>query len=179
MRLMVVILMVVNCYLVVLNSLGQNTGMGSLSLLQGIFPTQESNWGLLHCRQILYQLSYQGSPDKTRFDSWIGKVHWGRERLPTPVFFGFPCASAGEESACNAGDLGSIPGLRRSPGEGNGFPLQYPGLDNSVDCIIRWVTKNRTRLSDFHFFKTKIVTTRDTYLVLYRTTRNKSLLIAN
>ena len=43
------------------NSPGQNTGMGSLSLLQGIFLTQESNWGLLHCRQILYQLSYEGS----------------------------------------------------------------------------------------------------------------------
>ena len=41
---------------------GQNTGVGSLSLLQGIFPAQESNWGLLHCRQILYQRSYQGSP---------------------------------------------------------------------------------------------------------------------
>ena len=44
------------------NSLGQNTGVGSLSILQGIFPTQESNWGLLCCRRILYQLSYQGSP---------------------------------------------------------------------------------------------------------------------
>ena len=40
----------------------KNTGVGSLSLLQGIFPTQESNWGLLNCRQILYQLSYLGSP---------------------------------------------------------------------------------------------------------------------
>ena len=48
------------------NSLGQNTGVGSHSLLQGIFPTQESNWGLLHCRQILYQLSYQGSPNCTK-----------------------------------------------------------------------------------------------------------------
>ena len=45
------------------NSPGQNTGVGSLSLLQEIFPTQESNWGPLHCRQILYQLSYEGSPD--------------------------------------------------------------------------------------------------------------------
>ena len=45
------------------NSLGHNTGMGSLSHLQGIFTTQESNWGLLHCWLILYQLSYQGSPD--------------------------------------------------------------------------------------------------------------------
>ena len=43
------------------NSPGQNTGVGSLSLLQGIFPTQESNWGLPHCRRILYQLSYGGS----------------------------------------------------------------------------------------------------------------------
>ena len=47
------------------NSPGQNTGVGSLSLLQGIFPTQESNWGLLHCKWILYQLSYQGSPLKS------------------------------------------------------------------------------------------------------------------
>ena len=44
------------------NSPGRNTGVGSLSLLQQIFPTQESSWGLLYCRQILYQLSYQGSP---------------------------------------------------------------------------------------------------------------------
>ena len=50
------------------NSLGQNTGMGSLSLLQGIFPTQGSNPGLPHCRQILYQLSYQGS---LRILEWV------------------------------------------------------------------------------------------------------------
>ena len=55
------------------NSLGQNTGMGSLSLLQVIFNTQESNWGLLHCRQILYQLSYQGSPDRDKDLTWM----WG------------------------------------------------------------------------------------------------------
>ena len=47
------------------NSLGKNTGVGNPSFLQGIFPTQESNWGLLHCRQILYQLSYEGSPSLT------------------------------------------------------------------------------------------------------------------
>ena len=45
--------------------------------------------------------------------------------LLTPVFLGFPCGSAGKESAHNAGDLGSIPGLGRSPGEGTGYPLQY------------------------------------------------------
>ena len=63
---------------------------------------------------------------------------------------GFPCGSAGKESACNAGDLGSIPGLGRSLGEGKGYPLQYSGLENFMDCIFHGVTKSRTRLSDFH-----------------------------
>ena len=48
---------------------------------------------------------------------------------------GFPCGSAGKESGCNAGDLGSIPGLGRSPGKGKGYPLQYSGLENSMDFI--------------------------------------------
>ena len=61
------------------------------------------------------------------------------------------CGSAGKESACNAGDLGSIPGLRRSPGEGKGYPLQCSGLENSLNCIVHGVTKSRTQLSDFHF----------------------------
>ena len=64
---------------------------------------------------------------------------------------GFPCGSAGKESACNAGDLGSIPELGRSPGEGKGYPRQYSGLENSMDCIVYGVTKSQTRLSDFHF----------------------------
>ena len=50
---------------------------------------------------------------------------------------GFPCGSAGQESACNAEDLGSIPGLERSPGEGKGYPLQYHGLEKSMDCMYR------------------------------------------
>ena len=49
--------------------------------------------------------------------------------------FGLPCGSAGKGSACNVGDLGSIPGLERSPGEGKGYPLQYSALENSMDCI--------------------------------------------
>ena len=53
--------------------------------------------------------------------------------LPTPVFLDFPGGSAGKESACNVGDLGSIPGLGRSPGEGNGYSLQYSGLENYMD----------------------------------------------
>ena len=71
--------------------------------------------------------------------------------LPTPVFLGFPCGSAGKESTCNVGDLGSIPGLGRSLGEGNGYPLQYSGLENSMNCIVHGVTKSQTQLSDFHF----------------------------
>ena len=62
---------------------------------------------------------------RPRFDSWVGKICWRIERLPTPVFLGFPCGSAGKESACNAGDSGSIPGLGRSAGERIGYPLQY------------------------------------------------------
>ena len=64
---------------------------------------------------------------------------------------GFPCGSAGKESACNEGDVGSISGLGRSPGEGKGYPLQYSGLENSMDCIVHGVTKSQTRLSNFHF----------------------------
>ena len=62
---------------------------------------------------------------------------------------GLPCGSAGKESTCNAGDPGSIPGLGRSPGEGRGYPLQYSGLENSMD--FHGVTKSQTQLSDFHF----------------------------
>ena len=58
---------------------------------------------------------------ETQFDSWVRKIHWRRDRLPTPVFLRFPCGSAGKESACNVGDLGLIPGLGRSPGEFHGL----------------------------------------------------------
>ena len=80
----------------------KNTGVGSLPLLQGIFLTRESNWGLLHCRQVLYQLSYLGSPVV--------------KNPPT-----------------NVRNEGSIPGLRRSPGEGHGNLLQYFCLENPTD----------------------------------------------
>ena len=64
---------------------------------------------------------------------------------------GFPCGSAGKESTCDVGDLALIPGLGRLPGEGKGYPLQYSGLENSMDCIVHGVAKSRTQLSDFHF----------------------------
>ena len=64
---------------------------------------------------------------------------------------GFPHSSVGKESSCNAGDPGSIPGSGRSPGEGIGYPLQYSGLENSMDCIVHGVAKTQTGLSDFDF----------------------------
>ena len=57
---------------------------------------------------------------------------------------GFPCGSAGKESARNVGDLGLI------PGKGKGYPLQYSGLENSMDCLVRGVPKSWIQLSDFH-----------------------------
>ena len=55
------------------------------------------------------------------------------DRLPTPVYLVFPCGLAGKESTCHIGDVGSIPGLGRSPGDGKGYSLQYSGLENSMD----------------------------------------------
>ena len=68
------------------------------------------------------------------------------------VHVGFPGDSAGKKkSACNVGDLGSIPELVRCPGEEKCYPLQYSGLENSKDCIVHGVAKSQTRLSDFDF----------------------------
>ena len=64
---------------------------------------------------------------------------------------GLPGSSAGKESACNAGDSGSIPGLGRSAGEGIGYPFRCSDLENSMDCIEHGVAKSQTRLSDFYF----------------------------
>ena len=90
---------------------------------------------------------HEGSEEKVE--------EWGKKRTSWQevyregifsVFLGFPCGSAGKESSCNAGDLGLIPRLGRSPGKGKGYPLQYSGLENSIDCI-----QSGTRLRDFHF----------------------------
>ena len=78
---------------------------------------------------------------------------WGqmKQKSTTLRERGFPRGSAGKESARNAGDLGSIPGLGRSPKEGKGYPLQYSRLKNSMDCTVQGVAKSWTRLRDFHF----------------------------
>ena len=64
---------------------------------------------------------------------------------------GFPGGSAGKESTCNAGDLGLVPGLGLSLGEGKGYPFQYSDLENSMDYIVHGFAKSQTQLSDFHF----------------------------
>ena len=82
------------------------------------------------------------------------KEPWCDGAFGTCLFEGvskFPCGSSGKESTCNTGDLGSIPGLGRSPGEGKGYPLQYSGLENPMACIVHGVAKSRTQLSNFHF----------------------------
>ena len=80
-------------------------------------------------------LSKRSQPENATYYMIPAKCHSekGKIWLPIPVFLGFPGGSDSKESACNAGDLGSIPGLGRSPGEGNGYPLQYSGLENSMD----------------------------------------------
>ena len=70
--------------------------------------------------------------------------------VPPLTLSGLPCGSAGKEFACDVGDLGLIPGLGRSPGEGKGYPLQYSSLENSMDCIVYGVAMCWTCLSNFH-----------------------------
>ena len=75
-----------------------------------------------------------------RFLGWENAL----DRLPTPVFLVFPCGSAGEEAACSVGDLGSILGLGRFPAEEKGYPLQYSGLENSMDYTVHGVANSWT-----------------------------------
>ena len=84
-------------------------------------------------------------------DSWVGKIHWRRDRLPTPGFLGFPYGSVGKESACNTGALGSIPGLGRSleKGKATHSSVLTWKIPRTV-CIVHEVTENGTPLSDFH-----------------------------
>ena len=115
------------------------------------YPLQYS-WGPLVAQLVKNLPAMQ----ETQFDSWIRKIHCRRDRLPTPVFLGFSGGSAGKEFTCNAGDLGLIPRLGRSPGEGKAYTPQYSGLENSMDCIVCGVTKSQTRLSDLDRKSTRL-----------------------
>ena len=105
-------------------------------------------WGFFVCLFMFWTFSYFLVAQRNRSSSYI---------FTTP-FIGFPCGSTGKESAHSVGDLGLIPGLGRSPGEGKGYPLQYSCLENSMDCIVHEVTKSQTWLSDFHFLSFSIHT---------------------
>ena len=82
---------------------------------------------------------------------WISYTytHSFLDSFLTQVIADFPCGSAGKESACNVGDLSSIPELGRSPGEGKGYPLQYSGLENSTDCTVHGIAKGLTHWATF------------------------------
>ena len=83
-----------------------------------------------------------------------------------PVFLGLPGGSAGKESTCNVGNLGSIPGLGRSPEEGNSYPFQYSGLENSMDCTVHGV---RHCCKGFTYVNSLIftITLRDSITIFY------------
>ena len=91
------------------------------------------------------------NPPAIQFDSWVGKICWGSDRLPTLLFLGFPCDSAGKESACNVGNLGSIPDLGRSPGEKGKATHSNILAWRILWTTVHGVAKSWTLLSDFHF----------------------------
>ena len=144
------------------DSLGKNTGVGCHFLLQcmkvksesevaqscptlcdpmdcsppgssvhGIFQATVLEWGAIAFSGYMYGISKKKKNAICVFHSYILQPH----------IRGFPGGSAGKESACTVGDLDSIPGLGRSPGEGNDYPFQYSGLENSMNCIVHKVAR--------------------------------------
>ena len=139
------------------DSPGKNTGVGCHALLQGIFPTQGSNPGLLHCRRILYHLSHQGSP---RILEWVTYPFFRGSSQPrdwtrvSSIAGGFLTSWATREapkteyilSIMNYSELKKH--LVRHYGEGNGNPLQYSWLDNPMDRGAWQATIHRSQESD-------------------------------
>ena len=168
---------------------GQNTGVGSLSLLQEIFPTQGSNPGLPDCRWILYQLSHWGSlrirewviylfsSRSSQPRNWTG-VSWVAGKLylkPFKIqFWASQVTLMVKNLSTNAGDIGdvgSISGLGRSPGE-HGNPLQCSCLENPMDrgawqATVHWVAKSQTRLKQLSMHTRRhIITLGTSFLVV-------------
>ena len=134
------------------NSPGQNTGVGSLSLLQGIFPTQGSNAGLPHCRWILYQLSHQGSPAKpVHHNYWVCALEPGSHTSCSQ-------SSAAREppqwEAC-APQLERSPGLSQleespqSTDKNQSIKLQVKNVHKSMDRILCW-DLNSWQICNYH-----------------------------
>ena len=130
------------------DSPGKNTGVGCHFLLQCVKVKNESEvaqrptlcdpmdcslpgssvHGIFQARVLEWvAMSFSRRP---RLKSWVRKIPWRRDRLPTSVFLGFPGGSDCKESTCSARDPGSIPGLGRCRGGGHGNPLQYTCLEN-------------------------------------------------
>ena len=122
---------------------------------QGVQPDGASLWKGWHL--LLKKIAFLLNVSFLLVWPWLSVVNEIlRKSLESLIPFlglrlGFPCGSACKESSCNTGDLGLIPELGRSPGEGKGYPPQYSGLENSMDFIVHGVAKSRTWLSDFHF----------------------------
>ena len=125
--------------------------------IKSALPKQKISIMFPNVAQLVKNLPAMQDP---RFNFWVGKIPWRRDRLPTPVFLGFPGGLDGKESTCNVGDLVSIPGLGRSPREGHGNPLQYSFLENphgqgNLESYSSWGRKelNMTeRLSTARYF---------------------------
>ena len=128
------------------NSLGKITGLGCHYLTPGDLPVSGINPRSHALQADSLPSELPGKPVRSHscllFPYFLCQ-YWFRK--------GKHCDSVGKESACNVGDLGSIPGLGRSPGEGKGYQLQYSGLENSMDCTVHGVTESWTQLSGFHF----------------------------
>ena len=125
------------------DSPGKNTGVGCHFLLQYMKVKSESE-----VAQSFPTLSdpMDCSLPGSSVHGFSRQEYWSGMPLPSPSLV----AQGVKKSACNVGDLGLIHGLGRSPGECKGYPLQYSGLENSMDCIVQGIAKSWTRLSDFH-----------------------------
>ena len=120
-----------------------NLDSGKHELQQG--PTSDAQWEVHKERCAMGDAQWVGL---LRAFVGVAEPEAGTLAVASTAFSG---SSVGKESACNAGDPGSIPWWGRSPGEGIGYPLQYSGLENSMDRIVHGVAKRWTRLIDFHF----------------------------
>ena len=121
------------------------------------------------------------SMQETPVQFLVRKIPWRRDKLPTSIFLGFPWASDSKWSACNEGDLGLSPGLRRSPGGGHGNPLQYSCLGNPKDREAWWatvhgVTKIRTWLRTAHIIR---IQNEETHFFSYRIVQLSSICKCN
>ena len=128
----------------ILEWVAKNTGVGCHFLLQEIFPTQGSNPGLLHCRQIFFfHLSHQGSQKAWDLTDQLTLTYTGVGGVfQVELVVKNPLAKAGDIR-----DTDSIPGLGRSPGWGHGNPLQYSCLENPMDRGPWWATVHRVAKS--------------------------------